>query len=246
MENILNIKNMTFKYEDTIIFNNLNFVIKKGEFITILAANSKGKTTLAKLLAGKLKSNIKYYNKPLKPYKNIRIWDDKIESSTSVINYLSKSCTSKVNLKKLIIEFQLADILDTKASNINYETKYIVKLAKILLTNPEILIIDSTLSKINTPNQVIKVLKEYQKQGLTIINITSNEEEALYTKKTGIINNKIIKFYQTKQIISDENKLKEAGLKLPFIIELSNKLKLYNLINKTYYTKESLVEELWK
>ena len=46
--------------------------------------------------------------------------------------------------------------------------------------------------------------------------------------------------------LKQEKLLSSASLEQPFIIELSQKLMLYNLINHTYLDKRKLVDDLWK
>ena len=46
----ISVENLSFKYSDKVIFNNVNFDIKKGEFVGILGSNCSGKTTLLNLI----------------------------------------------------------------------------------------------------------------------------------------------------------------------------------------------------
>ena len=48
-----------------------------------------------------------------------------------------------------------------------------------------------------------------------------------------------------EDILKEEKILKKLGFNLPFIVELSNGLKYYGLVNKLYYDNESLVSDLW-
>ena len=50
----------------------------------------------------------------------------------------------------------------------------------------------------------------------------------------------------TKDILKEEKIIKKLGFNMPFIIELSNGLKYYNIVDKLYYDNESLVNDLWK
>ena len=48
---MLEIKNLTYKYENHIALNNINLKIEKGEKIAILGNNGSGKTTLLNVIA---------------------------------------------------------------------------------------------------------------------------------------------------------------------------------------------------
>src|SRR5271168_3935547 len=58
-QNIITVKNLSAGYSsggsETIVFENANFSIAKGEFVGVLGPNGAGKTTLFKLLLGVLK-----------------------------------------------------------------------------------------------------------------------------------------------------------------------------------------------
>ncbi len=48
--NIVEIKNLTKKYGDNVILNNINLNISEGEFLVILGPSGCGKTTLLKII----------------------------------------------------------------------------------------------------------------------------------------------------------------------------------------------------
>ena len=50
----------------------------------------------------------------------------------------------------------------------------------------------------------------------------------------------------TIEVFQNEQTLKRIGITLPFMVELSLLLKDYNLVDKIYLDKESLVQYLWK
>ena len=51
---------------------------------------------------------------------------------------------------------------------------------------------------------------------------------------------------KSKLVLQEEKILKKLGFNLPFIVELSNSLKYYQLVDKTYFDSLELVEDLWK
>ena len=56
MANILEIKNLNYKYGKTTIFKDFNLSIKEGSYVSIAGNNTSGKTTLIKLISGILPS----------------------------------------------------------------------------------------------------------------------------------------------------------------------------------------------
>lgn len=92
-----------------------------------------------------------------------------------------------------------------------------------------------------------KLIKELKKQDKRIINYTSEIEETLLLDYLLVLRDtEIIMEGLTKEILKEEKILKKLGFNLPFIVELSNGLQYYRLINKTHYVSESLVNTLWK
>ena len=72
MENIIEINNLTFKYDNkTALFEGLNINIEKGKITTLLGKNGCGKSTLIKILAKNLNYNsgsVKIEGKELNSY----------------------------------------------------------------------------------------------------------------------------------------------------------------------------------
>lgn len=54
MTKILTVKDLGMKFEDKVIFKNLNFALTKGSMTALLGANGTGKTTLIRILMGML------------------------------------------------------------------------------------------------------------------------------------------------------------------------------------------------
>lgn len=80
-----------------------------------------------------------------------------------------------------------------------------------------------------------------------IINYTTDVEETLLLDYLVVLHeNKIIMEGQKELILQEEKILKKLGFNLPFIVELSNGLKYYGVIDKGYFNNEELVNVLWK
>ena len=51
-EKILEVNNISFSYDDELIFEDISFSINKGDVLCVLGPNGTGKTTLIKCLNG--------------------------------------------------------------------------------------------------------------------------------------------------------------------------------------------------
>lgn len=80
-----------------------------------------------------------------------------------------------------------------------------------------------------------------------IINYTTDIEETLLLDYLVVLHeNKIIMEGKKELVLQEEKILKKLGFNLPFIVELSNGLKYYSVIDKVYFNNEELVNVLWK
>ena len=52
MKNIIELKNVNFKYGNKELFKNLNLQIERGTFTTIIGTNGSGKSTLIRIILG--------------------------------------------------------------------------------------------------------------------------------------------------------------------------------------------------
>ena len=94
---------------------------------------------------------------------------------------------------------------------------------------------------------ILKILNVLRKKGMTIVNITSNSEDSIYGTDIIIINNgKVVLNKTLLRAYKEEKIFISSGVALPFIADISLKLKYYNLTNKIYIDNKSLVDEIWK
>ena len=103
---MIEIKNINKKFNDKVIFNNLNLTIEDGEILAISGASGSGKTTLLNIL-GKLD----------KEYDGNIIIDNKNLKSITQTNYLRNT------IGYLFQNYALADNL-TVTRNLDFSLKY--------------------------------------------------------------------------------------------------------------------------
>jgi len=82
--NVLEVKDLSFSYSDTEVFENISFSLQKGDFMGIIGSNGTGKSTLIKLILGLL------------PYKHgeIYLFGEKNFHAYSKIGYVSQKSNS--------------------------------------------------------------------------------------------------------------------------------------------------------
>lgn len=196
----------------------VNFSVKKGEIHCLLGENGAGKTTLMNILFGLYQANKGY----LKLYgKNVEIKNTGdafnhglgmvhqhfmlIENMTVLQNiilgneigkYKIDYAENKKSVKKIIEQYGLDINLDEKVKNLSVGMKQRAEIIKALYRGADILVLDEP-SAVLTPKEsqlLMKVLKNLQTKGMTIIFITHklNETMEIADRATILRNGKLI------------------------------------------------------
>lgn len=192
-------------------------------------------------------------NKDFPSINTTILFNSKFKYNDDAIAFLNNNCevitkNSSSNLSELPISL-LEDFNSTylnKKQNLTKIDEIKISILNSLISNKKVIVFFNVLTYLESDfkRKVIAYLKDNKK---TIINYTSEIEETLLLEYLMVIqNNEIIMEGDTKEILKEEKIIKKLGYNLPFIIELSYGLQYYNLINKTYYDNESLVNDLWK
>ena len=265
---MIKIKNVSKTYNGRIkAIDNLSLDINSGEIVGFIGLNGAGKTTLIKLMTGVLKPD-----KGTITINNLDIEEDSIEAK-KIIGYISDNPNMFLRLtgfeyinfiadvydvpvksrKKKIYEladkFHLLDQLDKPMQSYSHGTRQKMMVIATLVHDPKVLILDEALTMLDPfdKEKILKILKELNDKGLTIINISHDIEDTLISDKIYVLNSGKIVLEGTKEeVYKEEKKLHNLGFNLPFMVELSNRLMFYNLIDHTIYDMEEMVNTLWK
>lgn len=267
--NILEIKNLTYKRDNSIIFNNLNLKVKENSYTVIAGNNASGKTTLIKILSGEIPTT----NNVVIGYSYLnsnRIYDhstilgvmygDRLDSFLFEDVYKEMAFSlENLNIdpkaiEKRIIEiarfFEVSYVLDKKVSDLTNSEKQVILIAIALLHRPKILLLDNpfTMMNIKTRKKIIKKLKEYQqKHSLTIVETTINLEDSLSSDYLYIINKGNVVVEGTPiNVLKEDTLIKRLGLSIPFMMDLSLKLEFYEILDDVELDMDRMVDTLWK
>lgn len=212
MNNFLELKNLSFSYDNNPIIKNLSLCVSEGSFTTLLGSSGCGKTTLLRLIAGFLEPTSGEILLDGVAQEKIAPNERKIAmvfQDYALFPHLTvqKNLMYGLNLKKadkvqkqknLCIMHEMAKTLGIE----NLLTRYPhqlsggqqqrVALGRALVLKPRVLLMDEPLSSLDT-NLRIKVREELkeiqQKLSITTLYVTHDQEEALaLSDKIAVIN----------------------------------------------------------
>lgn len=269
MKNIVEIKNLRFSYEsEEVVIKNIDFEVKTGTITTLIGNTGGGKTTLVKLLLGLLKGtgNIQLLGQS-NPQNNLVtmreigavIGNPKQNFVTNTVlhdlvfpleNLQMKQEEIDKYLSDIVKEFEIDELLTKHPQELNTEEAAIVSIATALVTKPKLLILDDVFTKISAiwKKKIYRILKKWnQLYQLTILNVTHDIEDCLFGKQLCVLHQgEIVLNIKTSELASYEKELKQYHYTLPFMVELSEKLKYYNVIDHTILDMGRMVNTIWK
>ena len=194
----LKISNVSFSYKKGAkAINNFNLEVRKGSFTTLLGESGCGKTTILKLISGFLQPDMGLIE--IDGINQNRIEPDKRKIAFVFQNYaLFPHLTVKNNIlygvknkknennykifEDTVKSLNLDNLLNRFPHELSGGQQQRVALARSLVLNPKILLMDEPLSSLDTKlrEKVRDELKEIQqKLKITTIYVTHDREEAL-------------------------------------------------------------------
>lgn len=234
MENIIEIKNLSFKYNTTkTIFSDLNLTIKKGEITTLLGRNGCGKSTLIKLLSKNITNytgNIFLKNKELKSYSlkelatklSIVYQNNITPQEITVFDMVSFARLpyqniffykqTKEDIEKINFALKETDLIEyknTKVSELSGGQLQRVYISMCLAQDTEIIILDepTTFLDIKYQKSIMKLVKRLnQELGLTIIMVLHDINQAItYSDNiVALLDGKIVKTDKAHTLLNEE------------------------------------------
>ena len=260
----LKITNLKFSYDKkNYIFKDLNFSLRKDKTLSIIGTPNSGKTTLLKILTGELdyegtvlvdgievnKTNIDAVRRNIVAvYRESGFINDlvieELRHPMENMNVAPTEINAAIN--EINDYFNINKILKKKIDDLSLNDRTLVKILSYALIKPSFIAIDDLLIDLNTRTKIL-LLNYLNSKEITLINVTSNMEDVLYTDYLLCLYDGISAIDgRTLDVLDNEKILKRLGFDLPFMVDLSIQLQLYGLINKSYLNKEGMVDALWK
>lgn len=256
--------------ENVFAVSGIDFAVKQGQFVGILGRNGSGKSTLAKLMNALLiPTSGDVYVNGMNTRDASWLWeirksvgmifqnpDNQIVASTvedDVAFGLENLGVPREEMEPRINDaLSVVGLADRRLKEPHYLSggqKQRLAIAGILAMRPSCIVLDESTAMLDPKgrDRIISIVRELNlREKITIILITHHMDEVVDCDRLFIIDKgRIIKSGTPGEIFSDEETVVGAGLELPPVCELFQRLGLLGLRpGETVLTKEAGVEFL--
>lgn len=194
MNNSINAKNISKSFGDKKVLDNISFETQKGEIFGLLGPSGAGKTTLIKILTGQLKaesgqSSINEINSAELKGKDYRSFGimmdnfglyDRLNCFDNLKIYARLYGIKNESIHQALNDVGLANAEKTTVSKLSKGMTNRLRLARAILTNPDIIFLDEPTSGLDpaTAAEIQGLILAKKNEGKTIFLTTHNMTEA--------------------------------------------------------------------
>ncbi|RHW38548.1 metal ABC transporter ATP-binding protein [Lysinibacillus yapensis] len=195
---LIEMKNVSFQYEYTQVLKNISLKVEEGDFLAILGPNGSGKSTLLKILLGLLKpmsGEVKLFGQSNETFAH-REWIGYVSQKSNAFNsgfpatveeVVKSGLTKKIGLfkrmpkdakilaKEALASVGMEDFSSRNIGQLSGGQQQRVFIARALISNPKILILDEPTVGIdheNVQSFYDMLAKLNEEQNKTIILVT--------------------------------------------------------------------------
>ena len=269
----IEIKNFYFSYEKqgSPVLKNLEFNINEGEFLAVIGHNGSGKSTFAKILNGLLEPTVgdvlvdRLSVKDKKAVNEIRrkvgvvfqnpdnqiiasIVEDDVAFGPENVGVKREEIEERINYALSAVNMQ--DFKKRTPSRLSGGQKQRIAIAGVLAIKPEVLVLDESTAMLDPRGrkEIINIVKDLNKRGMTVILITHYMEEVVNADRVIVLDKgeKVLEG-TPNEIFDRKEELERLGLTIPLATLIAKKLKERGVnIKENLLTAEELKEELCK
>lgn len=226
-DNIIELKNLTKKYDGNAVIKDMNLYVKRNEFLTLLGPSGCGKTTTLNIIAGfeaidegeilfegsninSVPPNKRQINTVFQKYAlftHMNVYEN-VAFGLRIKKLPEKEIKEKVKYMLKLVD--LENFERRSIDSLSGGQQQRVAIARALVNEPRVLLLDEPLGALDLKlrKEMQLELKKIQKQiGITFVFVTHDQEEALTMSDTIVVMNKgIIQQIGTPEDIYNEPK----------------------------------------
>ena len=273
MENIIEIKDLAFRYQinqEHYDVNHVSFHVKRGEWLSIVGHNGSGKSTTVRLIDGLLEAesgeiwidgdlltpeNVwekrrkigMVFQNPDHQFVGATVEDDVafgLENQGISLDQMQKRVTEALSL------VGMEEFHKKEPARLSGGQKQRVAIAGVVALRPDILILDESTSMLDPEGrlELIKIVQEIRKDHqMTVISITHDLEEVSMSDRVLVMKKGQVESTSSPRELFSRSDIDKIGLDQPFVNQLRQSLRESGLnLPDLYMTEDELEEALWE
>ncbi|HFU3983965.1 TPA: energy-coupling factor ABC transporter ATP-binding protein [Streptococcus suis] len=273
MNNIIEVKNLTYKYnqeDEHYTLNDVSFHVKQGEWLSVIGHNGSGKSTTVRLIDGLLEaeSGDIYIDGDVLTVDNV--WDkrrligmvfqnpdnqfvgatveDDVAFGLENQGIPLEEMRTRVNEALELVG--MADFKTREPARLSGGQKQRVAIAGVVALRPKIIILDEATSMLDPEGRLdlIKIVREIKdRHGMTVISITHDLDEVALSDRVIVMKQGQVESISSPDELFIREDLVDLDLDKPFTTELATSLRQAGLdLPLRYFTEEELEETVWE
>ena len=273
MENIIEVKNLSYRYDhksEDYILKDVSFHVKQGEWLSIVGHNGSGKSTTVRLIDGLLEAesgdiiisgdkltadNVwekrrqigMVFQNPDNQFVGATVEDD------VAFGLENQGMDYPMMVKRVHEALKLVGMQNFKErepARLSGGQKQRVAIAGVVALQPDIIILDEATSMLDPEGrlELIRTVKEIKdKNHLTVISITHDLDEISLSDRVLVMKNGQVESTATPRELFSRPDLEDLGLDHPFVNQVKAAMIQTGLtLPETYLTEKELQEQLWE
>lgn len=225
--NIIELKNIKKVFDDTVVVDNFNLTVKKGEFVTFLGPSGCGKTTTLRMIAGfefptegeillngedisHIPPNLRPINTVFQRYAlfpHLNVYENVAFGLN--LKRLPKSVIRE-KVKHVLEVVDLEGFEKRQISTLSGGQQQRIAIARAIVNEPDILLLDEPLGALDLKmrkEMQLELKSMHERLGITFIYVTHDQEEALtMSDKVVVMSDGMIQQIGTPEEIYNEPK----------------------------------------
>ena len=191
MNTILEVKNLSISFAGIKAVQHLSFTIERGEILALIGPNGSGKSTTVNMVAGNYiqdEGEVIFEGRPVnkalsiarrshlgmgrtfqtpRPFGNLSVYDNVYSIFLQKYNFRDAAAKTK----EILEMSQLAPLREMAASQLSIEKRKWLDLARVLATEPRLVMMDEVMAGLNPQEMVssLDFVREINKRGITIL-----------------------------------------------------------------------------